>query len=156
MHEVLHDTALYELRAPSVSAWTCGEQAAHILLAARSMAHTIEGNLTDPQRGRTGEWVGYAGGILERGVFPRGRARSPEPLDPTGRTRDELVELAPGIEGRWEAIGSRLDEVRACPARSAHFALGWLSSSEWVRFCAIHTAHHLAIVRDIGGLPTPR
>ena len=43
------------------------------------------------------------------------------------------------------------DEIVACPARFAHFALGYMTSSEWVRFCALHSAHHLAVVRDITG-----
>lgn len=156
MHEILHDTALFELRAPSVSSWSCGEQAGHVLLAADAMAAAIEANLADPERNRDGTWADYTLRVLEQGRFPRGRARAPRRLDPAGRSREELVALAPDVAARWEAIGARRRDVSACPARGEHFAFGWLTSAEWVRACSIHTAHHLAIVRDIGGLSEPR
>lgn len=156
MHEILHDTALYELRAPSVSSWSCGEQAGHVLLVADAMAGQIEGNLADPNRGCDGAWGGFTLRILEQGDFPRGRAKAPTRLDPRGRAREDFVKLAPAVALRWDAIAARREDVRACPARAEHFAFGWLTSAEWVRSCAIHTAHHLAIVRDIGGLSPPR
>jgi len=147
--EVLRDPALYALRVPSMSAWRCGEQAGHILLAARAMAATIIDSLSDPERDRDGEQASFAGSVLTSGTFTRGRGQAPRHLDPGGRGRDDDLELFPTVIDAWEAIDPREDEVRGCASRGHHFAFGYLTGSEWVRLCAIHTAHHLAIVRDI-------
>ena len=156
VHEILADAAHYGLRAPSVSAWSCGEQAGHILLAAEAMAGAIEGNLAEPERGRDGVGAEFTHRVLQQGDFPRGRAKSPTRLDPLGRTREDFTTLSRAVSGRWDVIAARREELRASPGRAKHFAFGWLTSVEWVRMCAIHTAHHLAIVRDIAGLAPPR
>lgn len=49
----------------------------------------------------------------------------------------------------WRSVRPASDILSLCPARFAHFALGFMTSREWVRFCALHTAYHLAVVRDI-------
>jgi hypothetical protein len=152
VHEILGDAKLHELRAADVSAWSCGEQAGHILLVAQAMARAIEGNLDDPDRDRDGEWTEYTRPVFESGGFPRGRATAPLALDPGGRTRDDFIEMLPRVVSAWDAITARVEEVRACPARARHFVFGYLTSAEWVRICAIHTAHHLAIVRDVRGV----
>jgi len=149
VREVLRDPALYELRVPAVSAWGCGEQAGHLLLAAQSMAAAIEGNLREPERDRDGGRAAFAARVLQVGTFTRGGGQAPQRLHPGGRGRDDDLELLPAVIDAWEAIDAREGEVRACPARARHFAFGFLTSAEWVRMCAIHNAHHLAIVRDI-------
>ena len=147
--EILRDRGIYDLRAPAVSQWSCGEQAGHILLVAEAMARSIEGNLADPERDEDGGRVDFARRVLEAGGFPRGRAESPARVNPLGRTQDELAALLPAVADAWDAIAAREEELRSCPARARHFVFGYLTSAEWVRMCAIHTAHHLAIVRDI-------
>jgi hypothetical protein len=155
VHEILADATLYEMRAPSVSLWSCGEQAGHILLVAEAMAGSIEGNLAEPERDRAGAWTDVTLRVLQRGAFPRGRAKAPSRLDAAGRPREDFDALSRSVVDRWAAIAGRREEVRTCPGRASHFAFGWLTSAEWVRACAIHTAHHLAIVRDIRGLSPP-
>jgi hypothetical protein len=147
--EILGDRALYDLRAPAVSEWSCGEQAGHVLLVAQAMARAVEGNLADPVRDENGAQEHFTLRVLEAGGFTRGRARSPTRLTPSGRTQDDFATLLPSVAGAWEAVAAREEELRRCPARARHFVFGYLTSSEWVRMCAIHTAHHLAIVRDI-------
>jgi hypothetical protein len=149
VREILRDPALYDLRMPSVSAWSCGEQAGHILLAARLMAVTIADNLSDPARDRDGEQAPFTRSVLRAGSFARGAARAPQVLEPEGRRRDDDLELFPTVVDAWEGIAAREQEMRACAARGRHLVFGYLTSSEWVRMCAVHTAHHLAIVRDI-------
>lgn len=156
VHEILGDGDLYGLRATDVSAWSCGEQAGHILMVAQAMAEAIEGNLADPERDRDKAWSEHTANVIEAGTFPRGRARAPARYHPTDRTRDDFLALLPRIEAAWEAIAGREAEVAACPARAPHLFFGYLTSAEWVRMCAIHTAHHLAIVRDIRGVSPPR
>jgi hypothetical protein len=152
VREILSETALYDLRAPSVSEWTGGEQAGHILLVAQRVAAEIDGNLADPERNRDGAQVDFAHRLLQAGTIPRGRVKSPEPLSPLGRGRAELEALLPGVERAWEAISARAPELPGCAARGRHFVLGYLTCTEWVRMCAVHTAHHLAIVRDMRDL----
>lgn len=152
VREILGDGELYALRASDVSGWGCGEQAGHVILVARAMASAIESNLADPDRDQDGEWTAYARPVLEAGRFPRGRATAPARLHPGDRTRDDFVEMLPGVVSAWEAITARVEEVRACPARARHIVFGYLTSAEWVRMCAVHTAHHLAIVRDVRGV----
>jgi hypothetical protein len=148
-HEILSDAALSALRAPAVSEWTCGEQAGHILLAGQATAQRIEGNLADPQRDRDGASADFTRRVLEAGGFPRGRAKAPAGVDPVTRQLEDLVALLPSVVASWEAIAAREEELASCPARARHFAFGYLTSAEWVRMCAVHTAHHLAIVRDM-------
>jgi len=149
VHEILADTALYELRAPSVSEWSCGEHAGHILLAARSMASSIEGNLAEPERDRDGAQADFTKQLFEAGTFPRGRAQAPERLIPLGHDRAEFEAMLPTVADAWQAIASRAAELATCSARTPHFVFGYLTCPEWVRMCAVHTAHHLAIVRDM-------
>jgi hypothetical protein len=151
LREILDDGALYALRVPGVSEWSCGEQVGHIVLVAQAMAHAIEGNLAEPERDREGEWAEFTERVLESGGFPRGRAQAPTRLDPTPHGHDDFAALLPRVLDSWESIATREEALRRCLSRARHFAFGYLTSAEWVRMCAIHTAHHLAIVRDIRG-----
>jgi len=149
--DILADPTLFALRDASVSAWSCGEQAGHIVLTAGSIARAIAGNLAEPDRHSDGAPADFTGQVFEAGRLPRGWATAPPQLDATGRPAEDLRRVLPEVVAAWESIDRRRDEVRACAARAHHFAFGWLTSAEWVRMCAIHTAHHLAIVRDIRG-----
>ena len=111
----------------------------------------IEANLADPTRDTDGLGSERAEWILREGEFPRGVAQAPPRVDPSGRPREDFLPALDDAERRWNALQARADEITACPARFAHFALGYMTSSEWVRFCALHSAHHLAVVRDIAG-----
>jgi hypothetical protein len=149
VREVLEDPQLYELRNSDVSGWSCGEHAGHIAMVTHWVAAGIEQNLLEPQRDVDGEWTEPTAAILEQGDFPRGAAQSPPEVDPAGRPREDFVPVLPVAEAAWLEVGAKLGQLPSCPARFHHFALGYLTSTEWVRFCALHTAHHLAVVRDI-------
>jgi len=152
VREILGSTELHEMGASDVSGWSCGEHAGHIVLVGEAMAGAIEDNLADPERDRDRTWAEYTGRVLEAGRLPRGRATAPPRMDPTGRPREDFAALLPHVASSWEELAGREEALRACPARARHFAFGYLTSAEWVRMCAIHTAHHLAIVRDIRGV----
>lgn len=149
LREILDDAALFQLRNTAVSGWSCGEQAGHAVLVAHSMARVIESNLAHPDRNVDGAWTEHTGAVLEAGRFPRGRAKTPEPFDPAGKSREDFARALEDAAAAWARLRARPDEVAACPARARHVVFGYLTSAEWVRSCAIHTAHHLAIVRDI-------
>ncbi len=149
VRDLLADPQLYELRDPEVSGWSCGEHAGHIAMVARWVATGIEQNLIEPQRDADGEWTEITAAILEKGGFPRGVGQAPGKVDPAGRPREDFVPVLSNAEEVWSRVGSKLEQLPSCSARFHHFAFGYLTSTEWVRFCAIHTAHHLAVVRDI-------
>ena len=146
---ILEDAAHYELRDPDISGWSCGEHAGHIAMVTLRIAAGIEQNLLEPQRDADGKWAEPTAAVLEAGDFPRGAAKSPAHVDPAGRPRSDFLPLLPEAERAWAAVSQKSLELPECPARFPHFILGYLTSPEWVRFCALHTAHHLAVVRDI-------
>ncbi len=125
-----------------------GEHAGHIAITKLGIAKGIEGNLASPERDRDLQRGEPAEALLRNGTFPRGVA-APERIDPKGRSREELAALGIRSVDTWSALAARSAAIATCPARFPHFMLGWLTSAEWVRFCAIHTAHHLALVREI-------
>ena len=149
VRELLAEQDLYDLRQETISGWSCGEHAGHVTLVAHWIATGIQENLADRERNTEGQWTDRAGPILEAGGFPRGVAEAPERVSPANRSREDFLTVIPAAVSAWEGIRARSAALPYCPARFPHFALGYLTSSEWVRFCALHTAHHLAIVRDI-------
>ena len=48
-----------------------------------------------------------------------------------------------------EALEPRLGEVVVAPHGIPHADLGNLSATRWLRFAALHGAHHLTIVREV-------
>ncbi len=149
VREILEQESLFAMRDDNVSGWNCGEHAGHIALATHGTARDIADNLREPQRNTEGGWTEYTAEILEAGDFPRGIAKASSEVDPVGRPRDEFLRLLPDAIGAWQSLRGQEDQLAKCPARAQHFGLGYMTSEEWVRFCAIHTAHHLAVVRDI-------
>jgi hypothetical protein len=155
VRRILEDASLSDVIAPSVSAWSCGEQACHIVLAARAIAGAIERNLEEPNINMDGQWTRPTRSVLEGGIIPRGTARAPAVLDPVGHSREELLGHLPAAVAAWESLAGRAGDLPAISARAPHFALGYLNSVQWVRMCAVHTAHHLEIARDILGAAEP-
>lgn len=149
VHEVLDDPKLFEFRNDGISGWSCGEQVGHLTLVTQWVATGIGENLARPDRDADGEWTDQAGPILEGGGFPRGVVQAPPQVNTMGKAREPFLPIVADAERRWAAIAGMADTLPDCPARFHHFALGYLTSTEWVRFCSLHTAHHLALVRDI-------
>ena len=148
VRDILEVPERFELRHPTTSGWGLGEHAGHIAITTLGIAKGIEGNLAQPERGRDQERGGAAEAVLRVGTFPRG-VTAPERIDPKGRSREELAALSLRAVDAWSALAARSAAIATCPARFPHFMLGHLSSAEWIRFCAIHTAHHLALIREI-------
>lgn len=146
---LLADPELYALRADDVSGWSCGEQAGHIVLVSFGIARGIRESFEAPERNREEKLGKAAEGVLTSGGFTRGAVTTTSRLDPEGKGAEAFAPVLPGVVEAWRALSDEVDTMVDCPARFEHMVLGYLSSSEWVRFCAIHTAHHLAVVRDI-------
>jgi len=151
IRRILQDDALFALGDPAVSGWSCGQHAGHSILVAQTIADRIEGNLADPERNKDETPPEVAYRVLTAGGFPRGSAESPPDVHPEQHAPEHFLPLLDPAVSAWERLRARADQLSDCPARYPHFRLGPLSSTEWVRMCAAHTAHHLAVVRDIAG-----
>lgn len=149
VQDILERPELYAVRDEVVSGWSCGEHAGHIALVTHWIASEIEENLRDPTRDVDGVWAAPTESVLMAGDFPRGLVKSPPEVNAHGREREEFLPVLPAAQAAWRAIALKSDQLTSCDARFPHFALGYLTSTEWVRFCALHTAHHLAVVRDL-------
>jgi len=149
LRELLTDPVRAEVRHPTASDWSLGQHAGHAVMAAFGMARGIGRSLAEPERDRDKTAVAAAAGVLTSGQIPRGLVKAPERIDPTARSREEMLAALTPAAAAWAELRARADAIAACPARFPHPALGHLSSAEWVRFCAVHTAHHLSIAREI-------
>lgn len=149
---ILGDPALFDRSDSKVSAWSCGQQAGHSVMVAQTIADLIEGNLAEPDRNRDETPPDVAHRVLSGGLT-RGSAQAPPEVRPESLARDDFLPLLDVAVESWRRIQERAAELPTCAARYPHFRLGYLSSTEWVRLCAIHTGHHLALVRDIAGDP---
>jgi hypothetical protein len=149
VRDILESPDVFAMRDDGISRWSCGEHAGHIAMVTHWIASGIEQNLRDTSRNSDEAWSEPTEAILMAGDFPRGAAESPPEVNPLGRDREDFLPVLPAAQTAWRAIAAKREELPGCKARFPHFALGYLTSTEWVRFCALHTAHHLAVVRDL-------
>ena len=139
-----------KIRNFKVSWWSVGQQTMHIAKVINLMGQQIEVLLADPTIGAEEKALPLRGVVLAAGALPRGVAKAPEAVQV--RTQPTLAEVRAEIkEARrnWAKVAKRKDEIAKSPSKFPHFALGPMTSADWVRFIAIHTAHHLKIVEDI-------
>lgn len=157
--ELCADGELFDLQQDSVSAWSVGQQLAHVGIVVNLLASAIEGMLANPDQdaGLEPNEMGMA--VLTGGEIPRGRGQAPDMLTPKGdETPDVVQAVLMAAKPKWEAFSGQVNEILNCTATFPHFALGNFTPAQWIRFNAIHTDHHLHIIRDIielSGKPSP-
>ncbi len=150
--DILEDPEVRSLRRENVSAWSCGDQAHHLLLTGGWIARQlIERTATQkPDDGSSeGSTSPAALHLLESGVIPRGAAQSPAPMVPEAKDPEFWTGLLQRVRQDWQSIQEKALDLETNSVRFPHPALGSLNATEWVRFCAVHGAHHLSIVEDI-------
>ena len=137
--------------AAGVSEWSAGQHLHHIAQSNRVIARSIAGLVTSESETDADRRVNLAGiTILASGYIPRGRGKAPARLHPPSSLAREDIESAVtasvrSIDGLKELAG--IIEKRR--SRLKHPYLGYLRSSQWLRFMNVHTGHHLRIVRDV-------
>jgi hypothetical protein len=133
-----------------VSGWSAEQHLAHVALAnelvLRNLKSLVAGRGALVVEG--GEPRAGVRELLEHGRLPRGAAQAPRMVRPPEVIERELLR-------QWLADGRRelaaLDPRTIVPGRLRvpHQLLGPLDAPEWMRFAVVHTAHHLAIAREV-------
>ncbi|MEZ6005403.1 MAG: DinB family protein [Planctomycetota bacterium] len=139
-------------RVESVSGWSVAQHLFHVVLATDlGLANVLalvrgKGILIRPE----GALAPEAQAVLEAQTVPRGSTQAPRMVVPA-----EWVERA-SIEEELANVDRSIAELTASPVTPEasagwikHQVLGPLRASHWMRFCAMHARHHLAIIQDI-------
>ena len=136
--------------APAVSKWSAAQHLQHALFHDIAAFKDVEAALAGRPRVETEEALSFAGhAVFTLDMIPRGGAESPEQFLPqSAPTRRELERLFADHRARRVKLYQARARVGVCPTRMPHFALGGMTSAEWIRFARIHLAHHVAIGRE--------
>jgi hypothetical protein len=87
--------------------------------------------------------------VLTTGHIPRGIARTKPEWSPERTDAARAREGFAAFRRRLAGLEPRLPEIATARGTTRHFRLGGFTASRWVRFLAIHQAHHLAIIDDV-------
>lgn len=140
----------FKIRVQTVSLWSVGQQVGHVAKTIEFISSQLEAILANPTMNADLPAKPISGQLLTGGEIPRGRGKAPVqityPLQP--KLDDVKAELAKAKE-RWSKLAARSSELQKAPGKFVHFALGPMTCTDWVRFTAVHTAHHLKIINDI-------
>jgi hypothetical protein len=132
----------------SVSHWTLYKQIEHILAVNRKILKLIvtEDEWTSEPESKT--LRGHI--ILPLGLIPRGKAKAPKSVHPSGLSQEELKELAAEVDSYLKQVEEIANNGKL-PKQiiGNHPYFGGLSGSDWMRMIEIHQIHHLKIVKDI-------
>jgi hypothetical protein len=137
---------------PKVSGWSVEQQLAHVALANELVARNLQSLArgSGPLVVATGEPPAEALAVLVAGRFPRGRAKAPRMVQPPAEVeRAYLLDWIAGNKKDFGDVESKLAELRAATLKIPHQILGPLTASQWLRFAAAHTRHHVAIAGEI-------
>lgn len=142
------ETLLAERRT-KVSAWSVGQQVDHVLKAANGILATAQA-ARPVERGAlrlTGRIV------LLTGFIPRGVGKAPERAHGVDRPAPELQAAVERCRERLADLRSRPETWQLHHPVYLHHIFGGMNPAQAVRLVAIHTHHHLKIVRDIRRAP---
>ncbi len=138
----------FDLKAPSVSSWSVGQQLEHILLANEFVLGQILSNYTrTSDRSEKTGWILYL--ILWTGYIPRGRGKSPKEIIPEIRSKQQLEKKLQLVEDLKNEVEKKRAVIEQSLYGFPHPLFGMMTVKQWLRFNDIHTRHHLKIIRDI-------
>lgn len=131
--------------APRVSRWTVGLQVDHILKVLQVTRQVIAS-----ERPALPRRINLSGRLaLALRWFPRGVAKSPKVVQPTGLARAELRDLLATERSGWGELLRQEALLARAEAIYPHPYFGGLTRVQAAEFAAVHTRHHLKIVDDI-------
>jgi hypothetical protein len=138
------DAAL-RTRVERVSGWSVGQQLDHLLQAAQASLDRIL-DAPAPLARR----INLTGRVLlGLGWFPRGAARSPKAFEGRDRTAAEIAASIAGVRAALDRVRERPDLVGRPEAVVPHPYFRGLTGAQALRMVAVHTEHHLKIVREL-------
>jgi len=131
-----------DVRNPSVSAWSVGQQIEHCCLTMRSTAAAIRQGRDQPALTALNA---FGRQVFRSGEIPRGRVQAPGPVGVADTPSPETLRRS--LAKARSAVETLDPSAKAGPFEHPFF--GILDQAHSLRFIEIHNAHHLAIVRDI-------
>ncbi len=143
------DEERLDLRSAGVSAWSVAQHLDHLAQANRLCADAIARILESPPSGPEPGLTLAGRAVLLTGWIPRGRGVAPAATTPSAASPSETRSRLNDAHAAVTAIGERLGDVDGARGRLGHPALGGFTALQWLRFIAIHTRHHLMIIKDI-------
>lgn len=148
--KLLEDKESFNTRWFRVSWWSVGQHIGHVARTMDLLAKQIDEMLANPEKDADLKPNDIVFQVLEGGEIPRGRGHAPESLrlPPKPDPAEVAKELDAAGEG-WAKLSTRTQALETVQATYPHFAFGPLTPKRWVRFIAIHNAHHLKIIDDI-------
>lgn len=137
---------------PAISRWSIEQHLYHAALSADLALANVRALLagTSARIVRDGGPNEVAQRVLGEGGYPRGQSQAPRAVWPPDHPDRALLEaeLARAHASTTD-LAEHAREIAASPGRIPHRQLGELTAAEWLRFARLHTAHHLAIARDL-------
>lgn len=135
---------------PAVSNWSVVQHLHHVGSMNKRIFDGLErlcaGTLAPPTTGRA-NGVGVL--VLTVGLIPRGHAQAPSPFQPPADLTLANVKATWTRSSTLANLEPHLPDLPRLKGRMPHAVFGRLNAKQFLRFARIHTAHHLAIVRDI-------
>ena len=133
-----------------VSGWSSEQHLAHVALANELVLRNLKSLATGQGHllVREAESNPRALAVLAAGKLPRGQAQSPRMVRPPERVDRALLELLLA-DGRAALREIDPETLPVGEPKIPHQLLGPLDAPQWARFAAVHTRHHLAIVREV-------
>ncbi len=136
-------------RATRVSKWSVADHLSHIARSTEAMAGALEAACDSAEAGWSARPSLVGRAVLLTGWIPRGVGRAPRYVEPQAGSPSELVRQLGASRLAVTRLESRLPELARARGRTRHFAFGALTPLQWLRVIAIHTHHHLKIIRAI-------
>ncbi|NIR43230.1 MAG: DUF1569 domain-containing protein [Gemmatimonadetes bacterium] len=144
----LPDDRLFQ-RADAVSRWSVADHLSHIARSIQAMVGAIEA-ACEPGAEDSGGGPTFPGhAVLLTGWIPRGVGEAPEYMEPQAESSADVARQLEVARQAVERLEPRLPEIERARGRVRHFAFGALTPLQWLRVIAIHTRHHLKIIRAI-------
>ncbi|MEE9155571.1 MAG: DinB family protein [Gemmatimonadota bacterium] len=136
-------------RAESISRWNTAEQLEHVAISNRQIVKRMDEILSagEPEEASGPSPAGRV--ILLTGYIPRGIGKAPEHTLPRSTSLEQVRQSVSESQRSVTDLVSRLPEIDSCRRRFNHHVLGGFTPAQWLQFMAIHTRHHLKIIRDI-------
>ena len=145
--EIAGKSQLLELRAPSVSDWSIGEQVEHLRRSDITILRAVATLDTDGPCEGSPTLAGRL--VLASGFLPRGRGRAPGATLPLEVDPTSLPEQLDGVRDGFTALQDDLESLCSSNATIKHPALGCFTALQMLTFAAIHHHHHLKIIWEI-------